>query len=251
MIIAACFTQGDSDYLFPGRHGIFYDRKGQDWDAVITSLADNPIAIREAVFSPYKKFVRLIEDQVAKRAAAADAASGATVFNAAATATGPGAPAPAASKKLDIGTVAALGIAAGAIGTFFTTLAAYATHVLSGGAWMIVAALVGVLLVISGPSVLIAWLKLRQRTLGPILDANGWAINGRVKINLPLGEALTHRAVLPPGSQRLIEDPYEDKAAKRRRRQLTALFILAIVAIGAWSLRHTGVFTWLRAHLGF
>jgi len=26
MTIAACFTQGDSDYLFVGRHGVFYDR---------------------------------------------------------------------------------------------------------------------------------------------------------------------------------------------------------------------------------
>jgi hypothetical protein len=34
MTIAACFTQGDSDYLFAGRNGVFYDRKGRDWDAV-------------------------------------------------------------------------------------------------------------------------------------------------------------------------------------------------------------------------
>ena len=37
MKIAACFTQGDSDYLFVGRNGLFYDRKGRDWDATITS----------------------------------------------------------------------------------------------------------------------------------------------------------------------------------------------------------------------
>ena len=58
----------------------------------------------------------------------------------------------------------------------------------------------GALLVVSGPSVLIAWLKLRQRTLGPVLDANGWAVNGRVKVNLPLGYTLTARAMLPSQS---------------------------------------------------
>ena len=56
-----------------GRNGIFYDRKGRDWDATITKIIDNPISIRQAFWSPYKKVVRMIEEQVAKRAAAADA----------------------------------------------------------------------------------------------------------------------------------------------------------------------------------
>ena len=52
----------------------------------------------------------------------------------------------------------------------------------------------------SGPSVLLAFLKLRQRTLGPMLEANGWAVNGRVKVNMPLGAALTELKTLPAGS---------------------------------------------------
>src|SRR5437867_12769399 len=40
MKIAACFTQGDSDYLFVGRNGLFYDRAGRDWDATITRIID-------------------------------------------------------------------------------------------------------------------------------------------------------------------------------------------------------------------
>ena len=44
MNVACCFSQGDSDYLFVGRHGVFYDRKGRDWDAVITSIVDNTSA---------------------------------------------------------------------------------------------------------------------------------------------------------------------------------------------------------------
>jgi hypothetical protein len=59
----------------------------------------------------------------------------------------------------------------------------------------------------------IAWLKLRQRTLGPLLEASGWAINGRVKINIPLGKSLTQMATLPPGSERHFRDPYRDQAS--------------------------------------
>ena len=58
---------------------------------------------------------------------------------------------------------------------------------------------------------LIAWLKLRQRNLGPILDAGGWAVNTLTKVNIPLGTALTQRAVLPENSRRTFIDPYAPK----------------------------------------
>ncbi len=73
MSIVAAFTGGDSDNLMVGRNGIFYDRKGRDWDATITKIVDNPISIRQAFWSPYKKLVRMIEERAAKQAAAADA----------------------------------------------------------------------------------------------------------------------------------------------------------------------------------
>jgi len=66
-------------------------------------------------------------------------------------------------------------------------------------------------LLISGPSLLIAWLKLRKRNLGPILDANGWAVNALTRINIPFGAALTSIGRLPPGSERSLQDPYAEK----------------------------------------
>jgi hypothetical protein len=236
MKIAACVTQGDSDYLMVGRNGLFYDRKGRDWDAHITKIIDNPISIRQAFFSPYKKFVRMIEEQVAKRAAAADSAADAKLAaaaTAAANADKPGAPAapaaaPVPAKKIDVGTVAALGVAAGAI---MGAVGAIATGLANLAWWQLPLVFLALIAVISGPSMIIAWIKLRQRTLGPILDANGWAINGRVKVNVPLGSELTARAVIPAGSIRSLKDPFEDKAAKRRQR-LTLLLILLLV--GAW-----------------
>ena len=70
--------------------------------------------------------------------------------------------------------------------------------------------LIGLLLAISGPSMFIAWLKLRQRNLGPVLDATGWAINGHVKINIPFGGKLTQQAKLPAGASRSLIDPYQE-----------------------------------------
>jgi hypothetical protein len=226
MTIAACFTQGDSDYLFTGRHGVFYDRAGRDWDAVITSIVDNPISIRQAFFAPYKKFLRFIEEQVAKRAAAADAAAQDKLAAGAVTAANADKAKPAEPpKKFDIGVVAALGVAAGALGTL---LGGFVSGFIGLGVWMPLG-LLGVILAISCPSMVIAALKLRQRTLGPILEGNGWAVNGRVRINIPFGSALTERAVLPAGAHRSLTDPYEDKAATRRRR-LAFFFIVVVLA---------------------
>ncbi|HXJ60168.1 MAG TPA: hypothetical protein VNU68_26270 [Verrucomicrobiae bacterium] len=200
MTIAAAFTDGDADYLMAGRNGLFYDRKGRDWDATITKVIENPISIRQAFWAPYKKLVRLVEEQVAKRAAAAESAADGRLASAT-TATANADKAKAEQKKIDVGTVAALGVAFGAIGTAFAALAGYVAGVLKLPFWQVCLAFVGLFLIISGPAMLIAWLKLRQRNLGPILDANGWAINGRVKMNVPFGGSLTKVASLPAGAQ--------------------------------------------------
>src|SRR5262249_46250305 len=64
--VVAAFTGGDDDNLFVGRNGVFVDRKGRDWDATITKIIANPISVRQAFWSPYKKFFRFLEEQVAK-----------------------------------------------------------------------------------------------------------------------------------------------------------------------------------------
>ena len=227
--IAACFTQGESDFLFIGRNGIFYDRQGRDWDAAITAIVDNPISVRQAFFSPYKKFVRMIEEQAAKRAAAAEDDNNIRLAAAAEkTANADKSAAAAASppKKFDIGVIAALGVAAGALGTVLGGLIA---GFLGLGVYMPIGVL-GIILIISGPSMAIAWLKLRQRNLGPLLEANGWAINGRVKINIPFGTKLTERAALPKNSKLDLNDPYADKKAARRTRATVVIILLILTA---------------------
>jgi hypothetical protein len=70
--IVAAVTGGNTDNLMVGRNGVFVDHKGNDWDATVTRIVENPIGIRQAFWSPYKSFVRMVEEQVAKRASAAD-----------------------------------------------------------------------------------------------------------------------------------------------------------------------------------
>jgi len=237
MTVAACVMQGDSDYLTAGRNGIFYDRQGRDWDATVVKVLENPISIRQAFFAPYKKFVRLVEENVARFAASKAKASDETVTGAASTVTdaATGQKAPPATAPVDIGKtvgiVAALGVGIGALGTLF---GGFVSGFMSLEPWWAkLVAVGGMVLLISGPSMLIAWLKLRQRTLGPILDATGWAVNGRVKVNIPLGAALTARAVLPAGAHRSLADPFEDLAGRRNRRISWAVVIAFAAALAA------------------
>jgi hypothetical protein len=85
------------------------------------------------------------------------------------------------------------------------------------------------MLAISGPSMLIAWLKLRQRNVGPILDANGWSVNALAKINIPFGSVLTKVAALPRGSRRQTRDPF----AQRRPPWGLYLVLLALLSLAA------------------
>ncbi|MGI5861472.1 MAG: hypothetical protein ACOX6T_05375 [Myxococcales bacterium] len=232
--IAAVFSDGDSDYLMVGRNGVFYDRQGRDWDATITKIIDNPISIRQAFWSPYKKFLRLVEEQVQKRAGAADQANQAELLQAAdKTANLDKANPP--RKKLDLGAIALIGVAiSGAAAAIGGLLEAF----FGLGIWMPLG-LAGIVLAISGPSMLIAALKLRQRNLGPVLDANGWAINGRVKVNIPFGSSLTRMPAFPRDSERSLTDPYQPRRSPWAYG-LQAALVLALVAGTAVLAYHKG-----------
>ncbi len=218
--IAAAFTAGDSDQLMVGRNGVFYDRKGQDWNATITRIVDHPISLRQAFWSPYKRLARMLGEQLQKIAASKATAvetqmattAGAVGKKVEAIPAKPATPATPAQQAFDVGKFAgifaAIGLAVGALGT---AVASVVTGMLGLRWWQMPLAFGGLLLAISGPAVALAWFKLRSRNLGPILDANGWAINARARINIPFGTSLTGLAKLPDGAERALTDPYADK----------------------------------------
>ena len=182
---------------------------------------------------------------MAKRAAAADAAATGKLAGAAESAANADKAKLEGPKKVDVGTVAAIGVAVTGAVSAMTLILGY---VFKLSLWQYPLLLVALVFLISTPSMIIAWLKLRQRTLGPILEGNGWAVNGRVKINIPFGTALTEVATLPPGAQRSLEDPYEDNEAIGRRRRLTFLVVVLILVSAAgfirWKRLQTGHYFW-------
>ncbi len=240
MTIAAAFTSGDSDQLLVGRNGIFYDRSGVDWDATVSRIIDHPISIRQAFWAPYKRIIRMVGEQLQKLAAArsrqAEEKAVSSIMQLGdKKVEGKQLPPPQHQQMFDVGKFAgifaAIGLAVGAIGTAIAS-------VISGffrlAWWQMPLALAGVMLMISGPSLAIAWFKLHQRNLGPLLDANGWAVNARAKLNIPFGASLTAVSRLPEGTRQLLADPFAEKHAPWR----LYLAILAgfLLLLAAWQL---------------
>ncbi|MBE1425070.1 hypothetical protein H4684_001714 [Desulfomicrobium macestii] len=232
MHIAAAFTGGDSDNLMVGRNGIFYDRAGNDWDATIVKIIEHPISVRQAFLSPYKRLGRMIGEQIAKFAAAKDSAVS-TAAGSKLSGMAPGADPAKPPTPFDVGKFAgifaAIGLALGALGT---AMASVMSGFLTLSVWQMPLVIGGLVLMISGPSMLIAYLKLRQRNLAPILDAGGWAVNTKARINIPFGATLTTLAELPEGAKRSTVDPFADKKTPWKK---WAVLLALFMALGmAW-----------------
>lgn len=240
MDIVAVITKGNVDTLYAGQNAVFYDRTGQGWDAMVTKIVDNPISLSYAFGTPYRKLGKLITEQIDKMAAEKDAQVSAalsakvdlkqlTKVPAEGAAAAESAAAP---KKLPFDIAKFAGIFA-ALGLAFGALAAALTGLLKGfmalNWWQMIVVVAVLLLVISGPSMFIAWRKLRNRNLGPLLNANGWAINSRVLVNSRFGSTLTSTAKYPKIK---TDDPFVEKtplwARVLRWVALVAIVVLCI-----------------------
>ncbi len=196
MQIVAAMTQGEIKNLNVGKNGIFYDNEGNDYDASVFKIIDNPISIRQAFWTPYRKLSDWIEAKINKSAAEKDAAVMSDVTTKIeAKAEGKAAPEkPAFDIAKFAGIFAAIGMALGMIGT---ALASVAKGMSGFTWWQLLIVFVCILLVISGPSMIMAWMKLRRRNLAPVLNANGWAVNSDALISVLFGRTLTEQVLFP------------------------------------------------------
>ena len=242
MDIVAALTDGDVTGITEGKNALFYDRAGNDYDATVTKIIDNPISVRQAFWSPYRKFGNWVTDKITKSASEKESkqfdemTTKADSASTNLTTKTEGAEAVAAEKKgqmFDIakfaGIFAAIGLALGAIGA---ALAALGGFIFSKW-YNIILLLAIIVIIISGPSMLLAWLKLRKRNLGPVLNANGWAINSKILINTTFGATLTSMAKFP---KMVAKDPFADKKTPWWRKCLYWILVLAILFFGIFYL---------------
>ncbi len=229
MKIVAVMTNGEVNNLTVGKNAVFYDRSGLDWDATVVKIIDNPISIRQAFWSPYRRISVWIENMINKRAAEKDAKmmedTTAKLADAKVPAEGEK---PVAKPPFDIakfaGIFAAFGMALGMLGSACVSVA----KGLEGFTWyQYLGILIGILAVISGPSMIMAWLKLRKRNLAQVLNANGWAVNADILVNIIFGATLTKIAKFPKVR---VKDPFAEKGVVWKRILWIVILFAAIFA---------------------
>ena len=188
---------------------------------------DNPISVRQAFWSPYKKVARMVSDRIDKKAAEKNEKSMAGLTDATATATDGKAPAVPFDIAKFAGIFAAISMGVGLLGAALAGVAAIFVGI---SFWQFLIILAAIMLIISGPSMFIAWRKLRKRDLGPVLNANGWAINARSLVSVKFGKTLTSLAAFPKLTA-------VDPAARRKRfwkRFCWTLVCLLVIGGAAW-----------------
>ncbi|MBE6239609.1 MAG: hypothetical protein E7113_06125 [Bacteroidales bacterium] len=229
--IVAAVTVGDIGDLIVGKNAIYYDNDGVEWDAVITKIIDNPISVAQAFWSPYRRMAKAVENLINKSAADKDAKimADATAKLNAVPAGGTAAAAAAPAQPFDIGKFAGIFAAFGmALGTLGTALTKIFGGVLNMPLHKTLLAVVAIILVISGPAMVMAWMKLRRRNIAPLLNANGWAVNAASKISIPFGETLTDAAKYP---KMKLKDPYAKKGLATWKKWVIS-FSALVVAVG-------------------
>lgn len=232
MTIAAVVTDGDVGDIMVGKHAVFYDNDGLGWNALVTKIIDNPISIRQAFWSPYRKMAKSVEDMINKRAAEKDAKvmadANSKIDNANLPADGskPAEVKPPFDIAKFAGIFAAIGLAIGLVGAAIGGLFGWL-----GMHWYNIVIFFAIIIaIISGPSMIMAWLKLRKRNLAPILNANGWALNQRILVNTKFGATLTG---IPKYPIVKTKDPYTMKAPWWKK-MLRWLFLLICLCVAVY-----------------
>ncbi len=234
--IAAAVTQRNVGRITAGKNAVFYDRYGKDWDARVVKVVENPISIRQAALAPFKKIAELIGSQIDKltssRQKAIEASLTSSIQNAdkqlgsAVPIDKPAAAAPVPEKSNSNmgGILAGGGVALAALSSSFAFIAQ--TFQKINDVYFLYTAIL-VLLFILLPAVIIGFFKLRARDIGMVLEACGWAINGKMRISLAMAKQLTEVGKFPSTSRRTFPRYAEKRGGLWRVLFWTILLTLA------------------------
>lgn len=222
-------TRGSSIGLYVGRRGVFYGLDGKEYDAEITQIIENPINFWESIKEPFRRLRDLIttraeliaqsvhkeaETRVTQVTSRLETGVQSSLRTAPQTEPSPEASSPPAAPKTTAGArdlMIGTGFVVAGLATSLKFLADTAEKLRQPGALLrlfyVLSASAGAFLAaIMAVTALTAWLKLRRRDLGILLQAGGWAINGRIRVTAKMGRLFVRPVTLPRNAKRLRRD---------------------------------------------
>lgn len=255
MKLAVAVTSGRVNNIFIGKTGVFFTHNGEVWDAKIFDLVKQPVSILEAILEPYHRFAEFLQRQADKFFLSRSKAyetnvekSIQTTANAKADSIRPDVPAvpvaPAAPSAAPAAGPLALiggGISFAVIGSSVAFMVKTLQDVSLS---TVISVILGILLIFGGPIVVISLVKLFRRNLSRFFEANGNAMNIRMRLSLKMGRVFTYTPALHKGVMQLAEqlgkltihsvEQLQERARKRWTFLLVLLIVLGIGAYIAW-----------------
>jgi len=199
--VAVPVTSGGQGNLCVGKRGVFRDLAGRQMDARVAELIENPISVREALLSPFRRLARLVTGKLESITTAAEkqfdtAATG--VLDTAAPGPSPAQPAKAGTGLLAGGLLMGGGVAFAAVGA---SVGYIAKTIHTVGLLKMVLAVAAAVLAVMLPVAVLGLVRLRRRDLSAILEGSGWAINARMRLTQRQGRFFTRKPRYPKGAK--------------------------------------------------
>lgn len=229
MEVAAVVTAGTRQGIAVGKRGVFYDRDGKEWDARVVELIVAPISLLEAALGPLLRIKNYIGERLHKLTSSKlDSLQQSVTKRVDKTApppVPPPPPPPAAAPAVAGQPMSSLLLGGGVAFAALGSAMAFVMKTLSDIRVMqVLLTVLGIIGLIVGISALLGWLKLRKRDLSTVLEACGWALNGRMYLTRRLSLLYTQEPDLPEGSRierpRMVSRYVAASERKRRRRWL-------------------------------
>ena len=230
--IAVPLTSGGSHGFYIGRQGVFFTTDGRELDARIVGIIDNPISLWESMKAPIRNIQNLItrrfeglttivqkeaETSIGTTAARVEtsiqgglrAAPRAVTTTPAPTPSAPSGNVPPARPETppNSGNVRDFMIGTGflvaGLGTAFKFLADTAKQLTNPQTLLILVTVLAIFFIITVTIMaLSAWARLRRRDLGVLLQASGWAINGKMRLTASMARLFTRKTLIPKGARK-------------------------------------------------
>jgi len=174
--VAVPAMAGSKGNLQVGKRGVFFDSGGNEHNARVTHIIENPISVREALCAPFVRLWAFLLGKIESMSTTSEKAlqkQADGMFKAQ-----PAGGASAKGQFNSAGMLMGLSVSVAAIGSAFAFITKTLTSLSRGQVFL---GILGAALVVMVPVSLIAMLKLRRQDLSALLEGCGWAINARMR----------------------------------------------------------------------
>lgn len=248
--VAVPVTRGNAKDFYVGKRGVFFTVGGRELDAQITQIIDNSISLWDSIKEPFRRVYGMIGGRISQigtviqkesekaiaispgdqqiiqkemqgvQQTATQTAASAPVPNPPQPAgtSPPSAPRSSTARDLMVGT----GLLVAGLGTALKFVVEAAKSLTQPRTLQVLLIMIGVFLIISIlVSLISAWKKLRQRDLGVLLQASGWAINGGMQLIRPMARIFCRKTRIPKGASKYRRERLFslEKLARRKQRK--------------------------------